>query len=335
MSSRVMRSTLSLFNGIGIGIQALKDLGVSVEKSYVSEIDKFANKTNMKNHPESIQLGDITQWREWNIDWSRVDLVTAGFPCQAWSMAGQQLGDKDPRGMLFWTSLEVISHVLKHNPGAKWMMENVRMKREFEEYITHHTTEALGYVEKALINSALVTAQNRNRYYWSNFPISQPEDRGILLRDIVEDSPDASFNINPLVLNKYVRNGRPKGFKELNDKSNCVTKGYGNDGCTVVGIEQRGRGFNKGGIHTEKSPTLTSRSWEHNHKLVRIGTASDIKGHGSIKRVYSVEGKCPTLTTMGGGHREPKVAVDEQHYRKLTPIECERLQGYSDNYTGG
>lgn len=184
-----MRITLSLFNGIGTGIQALKNIGVKVEKSYISEIDKFANITNKKNHPESIQLGDITKWREWEIDWSQVDLVTAGFPCQAWSMAGQQLGDKDPRGALFWTTLEVISHVLRHNPNAKWMMENVRMKREFEEYITLHTGEALGHVEKVLINSALVTAQNRNRYYWSNFKIGQPEDRGILLRDIVECEP--------------------------------------------------------------------------------------------------------------------------------------------------
>lgn len=191
--------------------------------------------------------------------------------CQAWSMAGQQQGDKDPRGMLFWTTLEVISHVLKHNPSVKWLMENVRMKREFEEYITRHTIEALGYVEKTLINSALVTAQNRNRYYWSNFPISQPDDKGLLLKDVLED----------------IEANRP---------------------CELLEKETVGG---------------------------HIANATDIKGHQSIKRVYSPEGKSPTLTTMGGGHREPKVAIDELNYRKLTPLECERLQGYPDNYTEG
>lgn len=83
----------------------------------------------------------------------------------------------------------------------------------------------------------------------------------------------------------------------------------------------------------DKSNTLTTV--QKDNVLVRVGTASDIKGHDSIKRIYSVEGKCPTLTTMQGGHREPKVAVDELHYRKLTPLECERLQGYPDNYTEG
>lgn len=312
---------LSLFNGIGVGTQALKNIGVKIERAYISEIDKFANQTNMKNHPESIQLGDITKWREWDIDWASIDLVTAGFPCQSWSMAGQQMGDRDERGALFWTTLDVIANVLKHNPSAKFLMENVRMKKEFEEYITHHTEQALGYVEKTLINSALVTAQNRNRYYWTNFKVSQPEDRGILLRDILED----------------LEADRP---------------------CELLESETAGG---------------------------HIANATDIRGHQSIKRVYNPNGKAPTLTTMGGGHREPKVLCgamrgrylvdgkrqdhkiktagltaqrleirgDEKtnclttvqkdnvltkegaFYRKLTPLECERLQGYQDNYTEG
>ena len=291
---------LSLFNGISGLHLACDRAGLKVDNCYYSEIDKYANQVTQKNYPDDIALGDVTKWREWNIDWSSIDLVGAGFPCQAWSVAGQQQGDKDERGMLFWTTLEIIKHVLYFNPKAKFLMENVKMKKDFEEYITHHTTQALGYVEKTLINSALVSAQNRNRYYWTNFEVTQPRDKGILLKDILEDG---------------------------------------------VSIEQRPRGKNNGGIHAEKSPTLTSSSWEHNHSVVcrpcerikdgnqgHIATATDIKGMDCIKRVYGQDGKAPTLTTMGGGHREPKVAVSDITYRKLTPTECARLQTFPDGW---
>lgn len=129
----------------------------------------------------------MTKWREWDIDWSSINLVTGGFPCQAWSMAGKQLGDKDERGMLFWTMLDIMKHVKYHNPKADFLIENVKMKKEFEEYITTHTENALGHVYKILINSALVSAQNRNRYYWTSFEVKQPEDRGILLKDVIEN----------------------------------------------------------------------------------------------------------------------------------------------------
>lgn len=221
--------------------------------------------------------------------------------CQAWSVAGKQLGDKDERGMLFWTTLDIIAQVLKHNPKAKFLMENVKMKNDFEKYITHHTEQALGNVEKILINSALVSAQNRNRYYWTNFKVEQPNDKGILLKDVLEDG---------------------------------------------IAIKQRPRGKNNGGVNYSKSPTLTSSSFEHNHTVIfrpcerikigeagHIANAIDINGMECIKRVYGKDGKAPTLTTMGGGHREPKVLCNDVSYRKLTPLECERLQTVPDNWT--
>lgn len=177
---------LSLFNGISGLHLACDRAGINVATCYYSEIDKYANKVTEHHYPDDISMGDVTKWREWNIDWSSIDLVGAGFPCQAWSVAGQQLGDKDERGMLFWTTLEIIKHVLYFNPKAKFLMENVKMKKDFEEYITHHTTQALGYVEKTLINSALVSAQNRNRYYWTNFEVTQPDDKGINATTILE-----------------------------------------------------------------------------------------------------------------------------------------------------
>ena len=245
---------LSLFNGLGGLPLACDRAGIKIENCYYSEIDKYANKVMEKHYPDAVALGDVTKWREWDIDWSEIGLVGAGFPCQAWSVAGKQLGDKDERGMLFWTTLEIIAHVLKHNPSAKFLMENVKMKKDFEQYITHHTEQTLGKVEKTLINSALVSAQNRQRYYWANFKIEQPEDKGILLKDILED-----------------------GF---NDR--------------------------------EKSQTILATIYKENAKSMvkrnKLGLCvSDIN-----KTEYIENGV---------------------HYRKLTPIECERLQTFPDNWT--
>ena len=177
---------LSLFNGMSFCAMALESLDIAVEKYYSSEIDKYANQATQALFPDTIHLGDVTNWRDWDIDWASIDLVTGGFPCQAWSMAGKQLGDKDERGMLFWTMLDIMKHVKYHNPKADFLIENVKMKKEFEQYITTHTENALGHVHKILINSALVSAQNRNRYYWTSFKIEQPEDKVILLKDIIE-----------------------------------------------------------------------------------------------------------------------------------------------------
>lgn len=183
-------NVLSLFNGMSCGYMALEKLGIKVDKYYSSEIDKYANLAAQALFPDTIQLGDVTNWREWDIDWASLDLVTGGFPCQAWSMAGKQLGDKDERGMLFWTMLDIMKHVRYHNPKADFLIENVKMKKEFEEYITLHTEKALGHVHKILINSALVSAQNRNRYYWTSFEAGQPEDKGLVLADIIECEPN-------------------------------------------------------------------------------------------------------------------------------------------------
>lgn len=221
---------LSLFNGISAGRLATIRAGLKFDKYYVAEIDKWANKVSDHHYPDNIQMGDVTKWREWDINWSQVSLVTAGFPCQAWSMAGKQMGDKDPRGALFWTTLEIISNVLKHNPDAKYMLENVKMKKEFEEYITHHTEQALGGVTKTLINSALVSAQNRNRYYWTNFPVEKPEDKGILLGSVIDDSYFSDREKSYCIDANYFKGGNPDQYFNksrrqlvfLRDKSKTV-----------------------------------------------------------------------------------------------------------------
>ncbi len=322
---------LSLFNGISAGRLALSRAGIKFDKYYIAEIDKFANKVSEFHYPDNIQLGDVNNWREWDIDWSSVGLVTAGFPCQSWSLAGKQLGDKDERGKLFWTTLEIMSHVLENNPDAKFMLENVKMKKEFEEYITLHTERALGYVNKTLINSSLLSAQNRQRYYWTNFEVSQPEDKGILLKDIIDDDSITD-----------------------REKSYCIDANY-----------SKGTNLNQYLNKSRRQIVFRPCEPRENIKqskdgLIHVANASDIKGNESILRIYSDAGKAPTLSTCQGGHREPKVAIYQRprgknkvgvhteksptltsnswehnntlQYRKLTPTECARLQTFPDGW---
>ena len=175
-----MRNVLSLFNGIGCGRVALQRAGIEHGVFYSSEVDKYAIQINDKNHPDTVQLGDVTKWREWDIDWSSIDLIMAGSPCQGFSMAGKGLAFNDPRSALFFEFVHILNHVRAVNPDVKFLLENVKMKKDYLDIIT----SILG-VEPVLINSALVSAQNRQRYYWANWEFGQPEDKGIMLEDIV------------------------------------------------------------------------------------------------------------------------------------------------------
>ncbi len=354
-------NVLSLFNGMSCGRIALDNLDVKVKKYYSAEIDKYANQAAQALYPDTIQLGDVTKWREWDIDWTSIDLVTGGFPCQAWSMAGKQLGDKDERGMLFWTMLDIMKHVKYHNPKAHFLIENVKMKKEFEEYITTHTENALGHVHKILINSALVSAQNRNRYYWTSFAVEQPQDQGIMLKDIIEHGGEYTYMSDKFVNRQkgrkclrddldgkavnlsameYVKNGRQGDYI----KCGAMRGRYIVDGKSGDHLVDSQKGITEQRLELrkdEKTNTLTTvqkdnlvvrpcepREFNADSLCHHAATATDIKGNDSVKRVYASSGKSPTLTTMGGGHREPKVSINKENvkYRKLTPRECMRLQ---------
>ena len=318
---------LSLFNGLGGLPLACDRADISYDKCYYSEIDKYANMVMDKNYPDSIPLGDVTKWKEWDIDWSSIGLVSAGFPCQAWSIAGQQQGDKDERGMLFWTTLEVISQVLKHNPNAKFLMENVKMKKEFEQYITYHTEQALGDVEKILINSALVSAQNRNRYYWTNFKVTQPDDKGVLLKDILEQDSTPIYK----ELESDIRLGKVKTEQFLNGESQTMRRALAN-----------------GKSPDQKANTLTSCAYKGmgTNGMTNVVVRATVQANAE----HTYNGKSPTLTaSMGvGGGNVPLLTdyetsskykgkyIDKHErleYRKLTPLECERLQTLPDNWT--
>ena len=346
-------NVLSLFDGMSCGQIALDQLGIPIEKYYASELDKFAIKVTQHNYPHTIQLGDVTNWRDWKIDWSEIDLIYGGSPCQGFSFAGKQLAFDDPRSALFFVFVDIVNHIKSVNPNVKFLLENVRMKQEYLDIISEH----IG-VQPVKINSALVSAQNRVRYYWTNIEgVEQPKDRGILLKDILESNNKNTklFNLSEKAIN-YIESSNPKwsnGKKRTeiyenkhNEKAHCITanyfKGvpYGITRC-IQGAAIRGRYLPNGKIEQklelngkEKSNSITTVQKDSLvvNRCIQVGKA-DLKGHDQIKRVYSPKGKAPTLNANGGGNLEPKVIVPPNEWRKLTPLECERLQTLPDRYS--
>jgi len=339
---------LSLFDGMSCTQIALNRLGLDVDAYYASEVDKYAIKVTQANWPDTVQLGDVRGVTRESVG-TDVDLIVAGSPCQDLSFAGKGKGlIEGERSNLFFEFVRILDEF----KPKYFFLENVRMKQEYQDIIT----DMLG-VPPIAINSSLVSAQSRNRLYWTNIPQSgMPTDKGIVLKDILEDLP---FEEIPNYLNNTWC-GRKRGdmVKSVDDpKAACLTAS-----------------MYKGQIPTfVKSP-------------IHIGDATNINGYDIIKRVYHEDGKSPTLTTMQGGHREPKVAItggairgrykvngvrqDHKHsvagmttqqlelrldektnclttvqkdnvavdathwlYRKLTPKECERLQTVPDDYT--
>lgn len=316
---------LSLFDGMSCGRVALERAGIKPTIYFASEIDKYAIKIAQKNFPDTIQLGDVVEVRKLAEQglFGKMDLLIGGSPCQGFSFSGKQLAFDDPRSALFFEYVKTLKALQRDNPDIKFLLENVRMKKEHLQVIT----EQLG-VEPVCINSALVSAQNRVRYYWANWKIEQPEDRGILLKDILEDG----------VLEKlYKPNNRT--LKQVRDKKPIK----------VCNVNPSGRGMNGCVYHADgKSPTLTTNKGEGvkitggalRGRYIVDGKRQDHKmktaGLTTQRLELREDGKCNTVTTVA---KDSLVCVqprlDEIYYSKLTPIECERLMSLEDNHTEG
>ncbi len=154
-------NVLSLFDGMSCGQIALREAGIKVNKYFASEIDKFAIQQTQHNFPDTVQLGSVTGVRA--ADLPHIDLLIGGSPCQGFSFAGKQLNFNDPRSVLFFEYVRILREIQEYNPGVLFLLENVRMRKECEQVIT----DQLG-LEPVVINSALVSAQNRVRLYWTN-----------------------------------------------------------------------------------------------------------------------------------------------------------------------
>ena len=178
-------NVLSLFDGISCGHIALDKAGISINKYYASEIDKYAIKVTNKNYPETINLGDVTTVSG-ELFTEKIDLLIGGSPCQGFSQAGKMKNFDDPRSKLFWEYVRILQEV----KPKYFLLENVVMKQEWQDIIS----EALG-VKPIMIDSSLTSAATRKRLYWTNIPgIEQPKDLGITFGDIRERNvPEGSI----------------------------------------------------------------------------------------------------------------------------------------------
>lgn len=277
---------LSLFDGMSCAQIALNKIGIKPEIYFSSEIDKFAIKVTQANYPETVQLGDIRKIKASELP--KIDLLIGGSPCQGFSFAGKQLNFQDPRSKLFFEFVRILKEV----KPKYFLLENVKMKKEHEKVIS----EILG-VDPIFINSALVSAQNRKRLYWSNIPgIKQPEDKKIFLKNIIEN-----------------------GVTEK-DKSYCMDANYWKGGNLKSYFEKHRR-------QLIFQPVCTP---ERGRRLDPTGSKRDDK-NGIVVRGYEVkpDGKTCALTTV----LKDNYITQDYKIRKLTPVECERLQTVPDNYT--
>lgn len=341
---------LSLFDGMSCGQIALKEIGITPEVYYASEIDKFAIKQTQLNFPNTIQVGDV---RDLNVeDLGHIDLILAGSPCTDMSFSGKRKGLSTVEGIeikslneylelkkkqgfefsgqsyLFWEFIRILNDVRKTNPDVLFLLENVKMGKKWEPVFDN----AIG-CKGNHINSALVSAQTRKRIYWTNIQggiIPQPKDEGLTISDISEYEVDEKYYLSEKVLNNlafHLKRNHDKGnyyganIKTKDEKSNTVTvKGkYMYDlicvamrgrnpekpTCRESGLKtvqkdnlilQIPRGFNKGGFHEDKAPTLSCNSYDRNNFIIQ--------------------------RTLHGDFR----------IRRLTPTECSRLQTVPDWY---
>jgi len=187
-------NVLSLFNGMSTGRTALDNVGININKYYSSEIKSYAIKLTQYHYPDTIQLGNINNWKDWDIDWSSIDLLLSGSPCQDLSSLGREAGLNGNKSSLFFIFIDILNHIKKLNSNVIFLQENVNGASSKDIGIM---SRALG-VYPIKINSNLLTAQNRIRYYWSNIKMKQyglfgdlitdipkPKDKLIFLNDIL------------------------------------------------------------------------------------------------------------------------------------------------------
>lgn len=249
-------NVLSLFDGISCGLIALEKAGVKVNQYFASEIDDSAISISKKNHKDIIRLGDVTKWREWKLP--DIDLIIAGSPCQGFSRAGKMLNFKDERSKLFFEFVDILNDIKAKNPNVLFMLENVKMKSEWRDVITSCLE-----VKPIEINSNLVSAQNRERLYWTNIPnVTIPEDKGINLLDILEhiEKDDTYINHESIWFDPFISEASRNLVQFVDNEvrvNQAVKKGYivaeNGDGVNLSFPTSKTR---RGRVIKKKSPTL-------------------------------------------------------------------------------
>ena len=399
---------LSLFDGMSCGQQALERAGIKVTNYFASEIDKHAIKVTMANYPNTIQLGSVVDVDGYSLP--KIDLLIGGSPCQSFSFAGKRKGmstkceteiltlehylqlksegyEFEGQSYLFWEYMRLLNEC----KPKYFLLENVEMGEKWERVLS----KAIG-INGIHINSALVSAQNRKRIYWTNIghepgglfgdlvcKIEQPKDRGILLKDILESEVDDKYYLSEKAINYINRNERNLSFQmnENDNKSGCVvaryqsgipynqivvhntmprssTSGKGgtghlsrNDGKTycldtgntnaveIVGLTevrtQEAKQIRKEtGTNPKRAKELVERTDGKIGALLTSQTADNLVFSYRQDAPNDVNGKKDCLRANAGGVlRGVGIIENTSRIRRLTPLECERLQTVADNYT--
>ncbi len=304
-------NVLSLFDGMSCGQIALKNLDVKVDNYYASEIDNYAIQIAKKNFPNTIHLGDVIQIPSSvfgaNGFNTKIDLVMGGSPCQGFSRAGKNLNFDDPRSKLFFEFVRLVEEL----KPKYFLLENVKMTKEHRDTIS----KFLG-VEPIYIDSALVSAQTRKRYYWTNIPyIFGPINQHITLRDIIQTEGELkNSEVDERMVTKL-------------GKAYCLTARY--DGAVWWNSIERSQ---RTMIRIEDKvvfPEATKKGYAE----AGVGEGLDLSYPNSItRRGRALKDKAHCLTTISPSQG---IINEKYNWRKLTPIECERLQTVPDNYTEG
>lgn len=342
---------LSLFDGISCGQVALERAGIPVEVYYASEIDKYAIQITQKNYPNTIQLGDVTK-----IDFSKfigkIDLLIGGSPCQDLSIAGKRKGLQGERSGLFYKFAEAVKMI----KPKYWLLENnYKMPKEAYQEIS----KIMGCYP-TMINSSLVSAQDRKRYYWTNIKLSnysdinyiaisnlpQPENRKIYLSDVVEIKTNRphidkicmqkinttvkvrKHNVDTDALKRLLREHKKISNKEIANKLNVpITKvehWFRTDRCFAIPDAE---------LWYKLKDILNIKDNSFDKSITEFEIRSS--KYDMANRIYHIAGKSPTLTTCTGGHQRKIIVDDDGNLYLLSPIHCERLQTIPDNYTEG
>lgn len=339
-----MKNVLSLFDGISCGQVALNRAGISLGNYYASEIHKPAMIVTQHNYPDTIQLGDVTKIK--GSDLSDIDLLIGGSPCQGFSFCGKQLNFEDPRSKLFFDFVRLI----KELKPKYFLLENVRMKKESEDIITKYLE-----VEPVFINSALFSAQDRKRLYWTNIPIPElPESNPLCLADILENEVPEDFYLAEERLADFVPKGNVQRFSIPDNTNNIYvlltnsSEGYQlydihGKPCTAalpgkvaadikqflnqeLNIRTRRSGLDTEAITLPDRSKLSVTVLNRNKSCV-IGKLSPYQ----FGRVFSIHCKGSALLV------DPRSNIifdpHTNRLRRLTAVENERLQTLDDNYT--